>query len=221
MKSIHALACISLFAVCAAPADRKPSGDRVEPGLQGQTMPGDLKSESPRQPYSKGVRVAGQTDIRDRGGNINMAWIGTCAYVSSGPADTVPGNMLTSKAADPAKAGVAVIDVSDPRNPKPVRVLREQGALNAAETMHAVEAPDRKVLVAGNYYGTKPGTAWLDIYAASDCTNPKRMSEGSPQSGHARSNRSSRASFRPPDRLGGAIPIGPRLVFRLPCPRWA
>ena len=168
--------------VWAAPADLKSSADRLEPGLQGRTMPEDLKGEALSQPYSKGVRLVGHTDVWSRGGNINMAWIDSCAYVSSFPTDIAPGNMLTSKAADPSKAGVAVIDVSDPRHPKPVRLLRDRGAIHAAETMHAVVARDRKVLVAGNYYGGKPGAApegaaWLDIYDASDCKNPRLMNE--------------------------------------------
>ena len=150
--------------------------------MQGQTMPDDLKTDTLAVPYSKGVRLVGHTDIWNRGGNINMAWIDSCAFVSSFPTTSMPGNMLTSKAADPAKAGVAVIDVSDPRHPKAVQVLRDRGAMNAAETIHAMAAQDRKVLVAGNYYGGKPGAAsedaaWLDIYDASNCKSPKLITE--------------------------------------------
>lgn len=64
-----------------------------------------------------------------------------------------------NKAADGSKAGVAIIDVGDPRSPMPLGVLRDPGAINSVETMHAVAAPDRKVLVAGAYAGGKPGAA--------------------------------------------------------------
>jgi hypothetical protein len=43
-------------------------------------------------------------------------------------------------------SAVAVIDVSHPRNPKSVRLLRERGTLYLAETFAAASAPTRKVL---------------------------------------------------------------------------
>lgn len=185
---LGALVCISILvlqpasAVWASPAGQSAPGDRLEPGLQGQTMPEDLKSDTLQQPYSKGVRLVGHADIWNRGSNLQLAWIDSCAYVSSTkPIGGLP-SIGENKAANGSKAGVAVIDVSDPRAPKPVRVLRDRGAINAVETMHAVAAPGRKVLVAGAYAGGKPGAApedaaWLDIYDASDCKSPKLMNE--------------------------------------------
>ena len=180
-----ALVSISLIGLQLSLAGRAAGqtafGDHLETGMQGQTMSDDLKTDTLPLPYSKGVRLVGHTDIWNRGGNINMAWIDNCAYVASFPTDRIPGNMLSGKAADPAKAGVAVIDVSDPHAPKPVRILRDPGAISAGETMHAMAAPDRKILVAGNYYAKKSDkpedAAWLDVYDASTCTNPKLMSE--------------------------------------------
>ena len=140
-----------------SPVNRNSVADHLEPGLQGQTMPEDLKGDMLDHPYSKGVRLVGHTDLWHRGSNLQMAWIDTFAYVSS--AKPIPGlpAIGENKAADGSKAGLAVIDVSDPRSPKPVWVLQDKGAINAVETMHAIAVPGRKVLVAGAYAGGKPG----------------------------------------------------------------
>jgi len=159
------------------------SSDRPEPGMQGQTMPGDLRTPVLPVPYSKGVRLVGHTTIWNRGGNMNMARIGSCAYVSSFPATgplAVYGGARNPS--DFSNDGVAVIDASDPSNPKPGKLLRDKGSLYAVETIHAVDAPGRKVLVAGAYGGGQnpanpEDAAWLDIYDASDCRNPRLKSE--------------------------------------------
>lgn len=175
---------ISILAVQRVPAfGQTSSGDRLEPGMQGQTMPEDLKTPVLPVPYSKGVRLVGHTTIWNRGGNMNMARIDSCAYVSSFPAT---GPLMAyggpRNPPDLSNDGVAVIDVSDPHNPKPVRLLRDKGSIYAVETLHAVSAPGRKVLVAGAYGGGQnpahpEDAAWLDIYDAANCTNPKLMSE--------------------------------------------
>jgi len=157
----------------------QPAQDRLEPGPQGQSLPEDLKLGVLPVPYSKGVRVLGQTDIGGRDSNVQMTWVDTCAYVSS----MTNNNLLDMKKPDNAQAaGVAVIDVSDPRAPKQVGLLRDKGSLYATETMHAVSAPGRKVLAAGAYGGGQPGSkpedaAWLNIYDVSDCTHPKMVAE--------------------------------------------
>ncbi len=122
------------------------------------------------QPRHSGVRLVGHAAIGNRGGNLQMTWIDHCAYVSTGAANASFG------AGAAETRGVAVIDVSDPRAPRHVRTLRDRGALGASESLHAIAARDRKVLVAGPYGGT-PGNAWVDIYDASDCTNPTLMAE--------------------------------------------
>jgi hypothetical protein len=155
------------------------TGDRLEPGLQGQSLPEDIKVGVLPVPYSKGVRLVGKSDVGGRDNNVQMSWIDSCAYVSS----MANNNLLDMKKPNNAEAaGVAVIDVSNPRAPKQVGLLRERGALYATETMHAVSAPGRKVLAAGAYGGGHPGSkpedaAWLDIYDASDCAHPKLMTE--------------------------------------------
>jgi hypothetical protein len=164
-------------AAAAANGQRSSPGDRPEPGLQGQTMPGEV-GVLPR-PYSKGVRVVGHSDLWGRDSNVQLTWVGHCAYVAS-----TPLNFLgwAAKPNSAETSGVAVVDVGDPSHPKAVRLLRDPGAMFTAETMHAADAPDRKVLVAGAYANGAGGMKaadppLIDIYDVSDCANPKLMAE--------------------------------------------
>lgn len=153
------------------------SGDRLEPGKQGETLPGEAVVLA--RPYSKGVRVVGHSDLGKRPGNLIMAWADHCAYVADGINLTPAG--LAPRGPVVATSGLAVIDVSDPRAPKVTHYLQDKGALNATETMHAVTAPDRAILAASTYGGVAgvngPKEGWLDVYDLSDCANPKLMSE--------------------------------------------
>jgi hypothetical protein len=146
------------------------SADNLEPGLQGQTMP-DQAGLLPR-PYSKGVRVLGHDPLQQRDSNLQLTWADHCAYVSS----TSPKFLMWGDKAAPETFGVAVIDVSDPRAPKQVGLLREGGALYASETLHAVAAPGRSVLAAGSY-GAKDDQAFTELYDVSDCAHPKHMAQ--------------------------------------------
>jgi hypothetical protein len=152
-------------------------GDHLEPGLQGQTLPGEAVVLP--KPYSKGVRVVGHADIGKRSGNLIMAWADHCAYVADGLKLTPAGPVLQTVVTP--TSGVAVIDVRDPKAPKVVRYLQDKGAINATETMHAVTPPGRAVLAASTYGGVAgingPKEGWLDVYDVSDCTHPKLMSE--------------------------------------------
>lgn len=152
--------------------------DNPEPGLQGQTLPGEAKVLE--RPYSKGVRVIGHSPVEGRDSNIQMTWAGHCAYISS----TAPKSLGWGVTADPSTFGVAVIDVSDPHAPKQVGLLRDRAVLYASETLHAVSAPGRNVLVAGSY-GAKDDQAFTDIYDVTDCAHPKLAAEWKwPQSVH-------------------------------------
>lgn len=164
------------------------AGDRLEPGLQGQTMPADNPGSILAQPYSKGVRVIGHDPISGRDSNVQLSWVDHCAYVSSTGG---PFPLLSTSKGDPALLGVAVIDVRDPRHPRTVKLLRDQGSIAALETMHAVDTPDRKVLAAGAYGNGEGGAqpnekpAWLDVYDVSDCAHPELKSEVEwPQNSH-------------------------------------
>ena len=172
-----ATASACLLSVSSLASPQRVTADRPEPGLQGQTLPQDLKTPVLPVPYSKGVRIVGQTSLGNRGTNLQMAWVDDCAYVSSSVA--IPGLPVEeARAKDPAFGGVAVIDVRDPTKPQQVATLRDKASILAVETMHAVSAPGRKVLAAGAYEANvadkKP---WLDIYDVSSCRKPKLMSE--------------------------------------------
>ena len=152
--------------------------DHLEPGLQGQTMPGEAVVLS--RPYSKGVRVVGHSPVSNRDSNIQMAWVDYCAYIAS----TAPNSLGWGVKAESASFGVAVMDVSNPQAPEQVGLLRDRGSLYASETIHAVSGRGRKVLAAGSY-GAKDDQAYTDIYDVTDCAHPKFMSEWKwPQSVH-------------------------------------
>lgn len=177
---------VALFAGALLMAGQAIARDRLEPGLQGQTMPSEAGVVLP-VPYSKGVTRIGHQAIRERDSNVQLAWAGRCAYVSSTDG---PFPIIGVMKGDAALLGTAVIDVRNPRRPRLSKILREPGALSAAEAIHAVEAPGRRVLAVANYFGgpAAAGTssghdphasepAWLDIYDLSDCANPKLMAE--------------------------------------------
>lgn len=143
----------------SSPANRDVGG-QSEPGLQGETMPGEARMLA--QPYTKGVRLISRTAVPD-GVQATMAWSGHCSYI-------------------PGKTGVTVIDAKDPRAPQVVRVLNDKGAQGAGETAHAAGA-----ILAASVYGqagpgSRPGLddpakAWVSIYDVSDCAHPRLILE--------------------------------------------
>lgn len=125
-----------------------------------------------------GLRIVGHNDIRGRTNSFNMARIGSCAYVSSaGSAE--PAAATPAALAGPTE-GIAVLDVRDPTQPKLVSILRPKGGVDTGETISAVDAGARKVLVVGSYGGRATVDALnsvngpaLEIYDVSgDCTRP-------------------------------------------------
>ena len=139
--------------------------------------------------YNCGLALVGHTTLgrgaldpegyeRNASGNANMAWSQHCAYVSGpgttfGPADYDPA------ADDPN--GVAVVDVSDPRNPVHVRTLIGTGAsTQTSETLFAVDVDEpgreRHVLVVGQYGNAGSGVMKpMDVYDVSDCADPRLL----------------------------------------------
>lgn len=182
-----AILCASATAAtCQTNSSKSYPGDAPETGLQGQVTVADVMSGRVKQPYFKGVRVVGHTDIGNRGGNLLMSKVDSCAYVSSTRANSTANGSNAGDAESavflPPSAGVAVIDVSNPHAPRLIRTLRDKGSINAVETMYAISTAERKVLVAGAYTGGVKGSspesaAWLDIYDVSDCRNPKLTNE--------------------------------------------
>jgi hypothetical protein len=136
------------------------SGDRPEPGLQGAVPLEDQLSGRSRDGYSCNLRWVGGTRLAG-GGDTQMTWYGTCAY-------------RVESAGGAASDGVAVIDVTDPSQPRPGVVLREPqwagqgGVLNVHEGIHASERSGLLVVPAGRYLST------YDV--SHDCRRPQLLS---------------------------------------------
>lgn len=159
---------------------RCSSNDLPETGLQGDVPRADQDSGRAKLGYNCGLSLVGHTVIERapgvdgsrRTGNANMAWAGQCAYVAG------PGSLLGPPSPQ-GDWGVAVVDVSDPTAPRHVTTLRTPGALATAETLHAVETPERSILVVGQY-GNLPapvgtGNVPMDVYDVSDCARPRLL----------------------------------------------
>jgi hypothetical protein len=147
-------------------------GDLPETGIQGDVPKADQDSGRAEQGYNCGLSLVGHAvldaDGRTPTGNANMAWAGDCAYVAGrgtlfGDPQPTPGD------------GVAVVDVSDPTNPVHVRTLRTPGAVATSETLHAVETPERSILVVGQYGNALPGVTPMDVYDVTDCAAPRLL----------------------------------------------
>jgi hypothetical protein len=134
--------------------------DRPETGIPGDVPLADQLSGRADHGYNCGLTLIGYNSLNHRGNNANMAWAGQCAYVSGD--------------------GIAVLDVADPTDPRLVTTLRGPGSAATVETLHAVVAPDRAILVAGRYglYGqTGVGSpSPVDVWDVRDCRNPVLLS---------------------------------------------
>ena len=146
----------------AAPAFTEPQCgelDRPETGLQGDVPLPDQLSGRAALGYNCGVALVGHSNLGGRGGNTNMAWAGDCAYIAS------------------YGAGIAVVDVSDPSNPRHVQTLQGSGSSFTLETLHASVVRGRAVLVAGRYGNSpNPLPAPMEIYDVRDCERPRLVS---------------------------------------------
>jgi hypothetical protein len=134
--------------------------DKPETGVPGDVPAADQLSGRADEGYNCGLAVVGYDPLGGRGGNGNMAWAGDCAYV--------------------AGLGVAVLDVSDPAHPRHVRTLQGAGASATVETLHAVEAADRSILVTGRYglwgFSGSGANGPVDVWDVSDCSDPVHLS---------------------------------------------
>lgn len=143
------------------------SGDRLEPGLQGQISIIEQLNGSSAKGYRKGLRLVGQNTIMNRGANFSMAWLDSCAYVTT----TSPGQIFGPSSSpyldpqfDPLN-GMAVIDASDAANPKLLKIMQSPAMLAPHESIQANQA--RHIIVA-----TRGGGTAFDVYEATDCRNP-------------------------------------------------
>jgi hypothetical protein len=134
------------------------ANDRPETGIPGEVPFADQLTRRADQGYNCGLALVGYNSLRSRGGNANMAWSQHCAYIAG-------------------DKGVAVVDVSDPANPRLTRTLHGKGSDVSLESIAAVDAGSRHLLAAGRYgllgYTGNPNKIPLDIYDTTNCANPK------------------------------------------------
>jgi len=125
-------------------------GDRPEPGLQGRV---------PRQ------------DAVSGGYACNMEIVGRQQSTAGGTLDTFEDCAYYALYA--YVGGTQVLDVSDPRNPRPTALLTTPGMTNPWESLR-VNAP-RKLLVAASESNAAT-VPTLDVYDVSDCRRPRLLS---------------------------------------------
>lgn len=172
----------SLPAVSASRATPTSYGDCgpgaiLETGVQGQVPKADQDSGRSKQGYRCNLRLVGKNDVQDRGANFQLGWYKNCAYVG------IVGNQPSQGPASPPPhplEGVAVVDVSNPKSPKLVRILQSP----VGRTQHeAVEVNERRGMLVVQIGGL--AAQWIEIYDASqDCRNPQfkgRFDAGGPR----------------------------------------
>ena len=157
------------------------TGDLPETGLQGEVPLADQRSGRSVEGYRKGMRLVGHNTIRDRGGNLQLATYGHCAYVGTASIPPSPHPL----------EGIAVLDVRNPKNPRLVRIISSPAGYSSWEGLKANEESGilvsfvtsradpiaAKVKSAPKVLGMNPSYAdAFDIYDVSrDCENPRRL----------------------------------------------
>ena len=133
--------------------------DHTESGLQGQTTSSERSSGDSQRGYNCNLELVGQFRGEGAFSQNGPAYLDHCAYMSTenNPAQKNPG--------------VVVIDVSDPKNPKPTAYLNDTPAgLNPHENIKVNQA--RKLL--GLAQSNGPNFAVYDL--SIDCAHPKLAS---------------------------------------------
>jgi hypothetical protein len=136
-------------------------GARRETGVQGEVPYADQRSGASKAGYRCNFRLVGQNTIRDRGANFDMDRYRNCAYVGSvgvrelqGPADELDG--------------VAVIDASDERRPRLVKVVRSAVGRSQHEGIEVNQRRGMLVVQTGGLVAR-----YIDVYDVSrDCRDP-------------------------------------------------
>jgi hypothetical protein len=135
------------------------ASDHTESGLQGQTTSWERSSGDSERGYNCNLELVGQFRGEGAFSQNGPAYLDHCAYMS------------TENNPQQAHPGVVVIDVSDPRNPRPTAYLDDTPAgLNPHENIKVNEA--RKLL--GLAQSNGPNFAVYDLSA--DCAHPKLAS---------------------------------------------
>ena len=141
------------------------AGDRVEPGLQGQTSLADRQSGASETAYNCNLELVGQH--QGEGAEWQLTWFNDCAYYG------------TYNNAQQQTLGTVVLDVSNPASPQVTTILQSRAMIDPWESLKVNE--QRKLLGAtkGPGFGPSQPTdrqfAFYDI--SSDCKNPTLLSD--------------------------------------------
>jgi hypothetical protein len=132
------------------------SGDNIETGLQGQTTVAERMGGSAAKGLNCNLQLIGQS--AGEGAYHAQTWIDDCSYYS------------TANGATQRHPGVAVIDVSDPVNPKPTAYLNAASMLQTWESLKISTA--RKLLAAVESEGGSGLNPGFAVYDVTDCKSP-------------------------------------------------
>ena len=176
----HATAPPPLFApaiperITTVPEASCGPGDRPEQGLQGEvpwTDPGFVTDG-----YRCNLELVGK--LPGDGANIQFAWYGNCAYMSTLYSERDPEYA--------SRKGTVVIDASDPRRPRETARLQTPAMVSPHESLKVNQrrgllgadegAPTPTTVNTNAVYPTSPGPH-VDVYdVRSDCRHPKLLS---------------------------------------------
>ncbi len=138
----------------------------VPPGspLQGEVALADQQSGRSLSAYALNVGLVGRNSILNRGMNGNLGWVDDCAYVSAYYGGTHPF------------AGLAVVSVTDPANPRLVEIFPGTPGTRASQ-VHGSQAS--RMMAAMSWsdftaFGDPPGPNLLQLYQVppGDCSHP-------------------------------------------------
>jgi hypothetical protein len=171
LSKLAAALMVVLFPVLAAAAGIphatcRPTGDRPETGLAGETTAAEIAAGAPAQGFKCNTDLVGQ--YQGEGASWQLTAWNQCAYFDQ----RNPANAGSTAELNP---GVAVVDVSDPTNPTPTTWLNTPAMIDPWESVKV--NPARQLLGAGQRPvnpppGTSPGDGF-DVYDISaDCTQP-------------------------------------------------
>ena len=141
------------------------AGDRVEPGLQGQTSLADRTSGASQTAYSCNLALVGQ--YQGEGAEWQLTWHNDCAYFGTYN--------------DPQKAhpGVVVIDASNPAQPTVTTYLTARAMIDPWESLKVNEPRLLLGATKGPGFGPSQPTdrqfAFYDI--STDCKHPTLLSD--------------------------------------------
>jgi hypothetical protein len=140
----------------------RPTGDRPESGLSGETTAAEIAAGAPAQGFKCNTDLVGQ--YQGEGASWQLAAWQNCAYFDQ----RHPGSPGSSGEANP---GVAVIDMTTPGTPTPTTWLNSPAMIDPWESVKV--NPARKLLGGGQrpLNASSPGDGF-SVYDITNCAAP-------------------------------------------------